>query len=295
MDVDALIVGGGPGGLVAAVYLARFRRTVVVVDAGSGRASLIPRSHNFPGFPDGIRGTELLERLRAQAVRYGAQIVAGRVEAVERIADGAFAVQSTAAPIEARMVVLATGVVDVEPDLPNLRDVIRRGLVRHCPICDGFEIDGQRVAIIGAGAKGAREALFIRHFSDDVTLFTLGGDAQSDEDRAALQAAGIRIVEEPLTEVAVEHDAIVGLQTIDGRAHRFDTLSSALGCIPNATIAAALDVERGDDGMIVTDSHLRTSVANVYACGDIVHDSLNQIAVAAGHAAIAATDIHNAL
>jgi thioredoxin reductase (NADPH) len=295
MDVDALIVGGGPGGLVAAVYLARFRRTVVVVDAGSGRASLIPRSHNFPGFPDGIRGTELLERLRAQAVRYGAQIVAGRVEAVERIADGAFAVQSTAAPIEARMVVLATGVVDVEPDLPNLRDVIRRGLVRHCPICDGFEIDGQRVAIIGAGAKGAREALFIRHFSDDVTLFTLGGDAQSDEDRAALQAAGIRIVEEPLTEVAVEHDAIVGLQTIDGRAHRFDTLYSALGCIPNATIAAALDVERGDDGMIVTDSHLRTSVANVYACGDIVHDSLNQIAVAAGHAAIAATDIHNAL
>jgi thioredoxin reductase (NADPH) len=295
MDVDALIVGGGPGGLVAAVYLARFRRTVVVVDAGSGRASLIPRSHNFPGFPDGIRGTELLDRLRAQAVRYGAQIVAGRVEAVERIADGAFAVQSTAAPIEARMVVLATGVVDVEPDLPNLRDVIRRGLVRHCPICDGFEIDGQRVAIIGAGAKGAREALFIRHFSDDVTLFTLGGDAQSDEDRAALQAAGIRIVEEPLTEVAVEHDAIVGLQTIDGRAHRFDTLYSALGCIPNATIAAALDVERGDDGMIVTDSHLRTSVANVYACGDIVHDSLNQIAVAAGHAAIAATDIHNAL
>lgn len=295
MDVDALIVGGGPAGLVAAVYLARFRRTVVVVDAGSGRASLIPRSHNFPGFPDGIRGTELLERLRAQAVRYGAQIVAGRVEAVERIADGAFAVQSTAAPIEARMVVLATGVVDVEPDLPNLRDVIRRGLVRHCPICDGFEIDGQRVAIIGAGAKGAREALFIRHFSDDVTLFTLGGDAQSDEDRAALQAAGIRIVEEPLTEVAVEHDAIVGLQTIDGRAHRFDTLYSALGCIPNATIAAALDVERGDDGMIVTDSHLRTSVANVYACGDIVHDSLNQIAVAAGHAAIAATDIHNAL
>ncbi|MGE5739337.1 MAG: NAD(P)/FAD-dependent oxidoreductase [Betaproteobacteria bacterium] len=295
MDVDALIVGGGPAGLVAAVYLARFRRTVVVVDAGSGRASLIPRSHNFPGFPDGIRGTELLERLRAQAVRYGAQIVAGRVEAVERIADGAFAVQSTAAPIEARMVVLATGVVDVEPDLPNLRDVIRRGLVRHCPICDGFEIDGQRVAIIGAGAKGAREALFIRHFSDDVTLFTLGGDAQSDEDRAALQAAGIRIVEEPLTEVAVEHDAIVGLQTIDGRAHRFDTLYSALGCIPNATIAAALDVERGDDGMIVTDSHLRTSVANVYACGDIVHDSLNQIAVAAGHAAIAATAIHNAL
>lgn len=295
MDVDALIVGGGPAGLVAAVYLARFRRTVLVVDAGAGRASLIPRSHNFPGFPDGIRGTELLERLRAQALRYGAQIVEGRVEAVERVADGAFAVQSTAAAIEARMLVLATGVVDVEPDLPNLRNVIRRGLVRHCPICDGFEIDGQRVAIIGAGARGAREALFIRHFSDDVTLFTLGGDAQSDADRAALQAAGIRVVEEPLAEVHVEHDAIVGLQTIDGRAHRFDTLYSALGCIPNATIAAALDVERADDGMIVTDSHQRTSVANVYACGDIVHDSLNQIAVAAGHAAIAATDIHNAL
>ena len=214
---------------------------------------------------------------------------------MQRVEQDAFEVRAGSTRLRTRTVLLATGVVDVEPDLPNLRDVIRRGLVRHCPICDGFEIDGQRVAIIGAGAKGAREALFIRHFSDDVTLFTLGGDAQSDEDRAALQAAGIRIVEEPLTEVAVEHDAIVGLQTIDGRAHRFDTLYSALGCIPNATIAAALNVERGDDGMIVTDSHLRTSVANVYACGDIVHDSLNQIAVAAGHAAIAATAIHNAL
>jgi thioredoxin reductase (NADPH) len=295
MDVDALIVGGGPAGLVAAVYLARFRRSVVVVDGGAGRASLIPRSHNLPGFPDGIRGTELLERLRAQALRYGAQIVEGRVEAVERIAGGAFAVRSSAAAMNARMLVLATGVVDVEPDLPNLRDAIRRGLVRHCPICDGFEIDGQRVAVIGVGAKGAREALFIRHFSDDVTLFTLGGDAQSGEDRAALQEAGIPVVEEPLTEVAIEHDAIVGLQTVDGRAHRFDTLYSALGCIPNATVAAALDVERADDGMIVTDNHQRTSVANVYACGDIVHDSLNQIAVAAGHAAIAATDIHNGL
>jgi thioredoxin reductase (NADPH) len=295
MDVDALVIGGGPAGLVAAVYLARFRRSVVVVDAGPGRASLIPRSHNFPGFPDGIGGIELLDRLRAQALRYGARIVEGRIEAIERVAGGAFAARSSATVIHARMVVLATGVVDIEPDLPNLPNVIRRGLVRHCPICDGFEIQGQRVAIIGVGAKGAREARFVRHFSEDVTLFTLASEPQSNEDRALLETAGIDIVEEALAAVDVAGDAIVGLQTVDGRSYRFDTLYSALGCVPNGTIAAALDVERAEDGMIVTDTHQRTSVANVYACGDIVHDSLNQIAVAAGQAAVAATDIHNAL
>jgi thioredoxin reductase (NADPH) len=295
MIVDALIVGGGPAGLVAAVYLARFRRRVVVVDGKSSRASLIPCSHNCPGFPEGISGNELLRRLREQARRYDATIVDGIVETVERARDASFVAHSATQTIRARVLVLATGVVDIEPQLPNLRDAIRQGLVRHCPICDGFEVIGQKVAVIGSGTKGVREAKFIRHFSDALTLFSLGPAGISGNEHEELTSAGIDLVESAVTEVHREDRAIVGLQTSDGRVHRFDTLYSSLGSVARSTLARQLGIECAEDGPIRTDRHQRTSVDGVYACGDIVDDTLNQIAVAAGHAAIAATAIHNSL
>jgi thioredoxin reductase (NADPH) len=295
MNSDALIVGGGPAGLVSAIYLARFRRSVVVIDGRSSRASLIPRSHNCPGFPEGISGNALLGRLRDQASRHGATIVENRVEAIELAPGGAFVAHCATQAIAARAVVLATGVVDIEPELPNLRDAIQQGLIRHCPICDGFEVIGQRIAVIGHGSKGTREALFVRNFTDTLSLFSLGAADIPDEDREALAANGIALVETAVTEVHREAGAIVGLQTADGRDHRFDTIYSALGSLRHCALARGLGVKCADDGAIITDRHQRTSVPRVYACGDIVHDALNQIAVAAGHAAIAATAIHNSL
>ena len=294
MILDALIVGGGPAGLVTAVSLARFRRDVVVVDAKDSRASLIPCSHNCPGFPDGIGGNELLERLRDQARRHGAVIIDDHVDAVER-SDGVLIARTAAHMFESRALVLATGVVDIEPDLPNLRGAIRQGLIRHCPICDGYEVKGQRVAVIGGGSKGVHEARFIRHFTDSLTLFSLGSAGISGEERAALDDARITLVESPVTGVHRAERAIVGLRTADGRDHRFDTLYSSLGTHCHCALAAALGADVATDGTIVTDRHQRTSSPNVYACGDIVHDALDQIAVGAGHAAIAATAIHNSL
>ena len=294
MILDALIVGGGPAGLITAVYLARFLRSVTVVDANASRASLIPRSHNCPGFPEGIGGNEFIERLRDQARRYGATIVEDHVDAVERC-DDRFAARCATRGYKARALVIATGVVDIEPPLPNLRDAIRQGLVRHCPICDGYEVQGRRVAVVGRGSKGAREARFIRHFTEWITLFSLEPAGISDAERRELAAAGIALIETPLVDVHREKGAIVGLRTADGRDHRFDTLYSALGSHCHCGLARAIGAHCAEDGTIVTDRHQRTSVANVYACGDIVHDSLDQIAVAAGHAATAATAIHNSL
>ncbi|MGE5169330.1 MAG: NAD(P)/FAD-dependent oxidoreductase [Rudaea sp.] len=296
MIFDALIVGGGPAGLVAAEYLARFRRSVVLVDAGAGRASLIPISHNCPGFPEGIAGNALLARLRDQASRYGAQRVEGAVERIERQeGPGRYVARTATDAFEARRIVLATGVVDIEPPLPNLKDAIRRGLIRHCPICDGYEVAGRATAVIGRGAKGAREALFIRHFTDRLTLFTLGPEEIDDQERARLAAAGIALVESAVKEVQVEGQALVGLRTDDGRHHRFDTVYSALGAVAQTALARELGLDCDDDGSIRAGAHQRTSDENIYACGDIVSDTLNQIAVAAGHAAIAATAIHNSL
>jgi thioredoxin reductase (NADPH) len=292
---DCLIVGGGPAGLTAAIYLARFRRDVRVVDGGGSRASLIPTSHNYPGFPDGISGRELLVRLREQARRYGAVLTDGTVEQLTQVADGHFRAIAGTEIVDARTVLLATGSMDVEPSLPNIKDAIRTGLIRHCPICDGYEVIDREVAVIGRGRKGINEARFLRHYTHKLTLFTLGTPHEiSEPERASLEACGIAVVDDALAEVCTQDGAIVGLQTRGGKTYRFDTLYSALGCHVRSELARTIGAACDDVGQIVVDDKLRTTVPGVYAAGDVAND-LNQIAVGTGHAAIAATQIHNLL
>lgn len=294
--LDCLIIGGGPAGLIAATYLGRFRRNVEVVDAGSSRASLIPLSHNYPGFPDGITGDELLIRLRDQASRYGARLTTGRIEHLSRNEDGTFMAMNGHQALQAKNVLLATGVLDIEPVLPNLADAIRQGYVRHCPICDGYEVIGQKVAVIGHGSKLMREALFIRHYTDNLTVLSLGQDiGLSDDEHRILSDHQIRVIDEPIAEVHIENGRIAALRGQSGKQHQFDTLYSALGTKVRSELALALGAERdGQDCLVVGQDHVETSIPGLYAAGDVV-SGLNQISVAAGQAAIAATAIHNRL
>lgn len=293
--LDCLIVGGGPAGLTAAIYLARFRRSVRVIDAGSSRASLIPTSHNYPGFPEGISGHDLLARLRAQARRYGAVLSAGHVDGIERVGDRTLVVRNDGETVEARTVLLATGVVDIEPQLPNLTDAIRRGLIRHCPICDGFEVIDKKVAVLGRGLKAVNETRFIQQFTPHLTLFTLGeGHDIGEHDRTALETDGVIVVDEPIVEVCIEIGAIVGVTCRSGKTYRFESIYSALGCDIRSELARGLGAACDGIGQILVDDKLRTTIPNVYAVGDVAND-LNQITVATGHAAIAATAIHNSL
>src|SRR5919109_119166 len=155
--MDCLVVGGGPAGLTAAIYLARFRRNFQVVDAGASRAAWIPSSHNHPGFPDGIQGTELLRRMRAQGARHRARIVPGEISRLERLPDGTFSASIEGTILRADTVLLATGAEDIEPGLPSLEYAVRRGFIRHCAICDAYEVIDQKVAIIGFGKCRIRE------------------------------------------------------------------------------------------------------------------------------------------
>ena len=130
--LDCLIVGGGPAGLTAAVYLARFHLDILVVDAGKSRASWIPCSHNHAGFPDGISGKELLKRMRAQACKYGAKVETARVTKLEKCSDGLFAAEWGSGNRKARTVLLATGVTNRKPQMDEeLHDeALSRGLIR---------------------------------------------------------------------------------------------------------------------------------------------------------------------
>lgn len=291
--LDCLVIGGGPAGLTAALYLARFRRRVMVVDGGEPRAAWIPASHNIPFFAEGIPGPEILAREREHVARYGVPFLTAQVAGLKR-QDGIFVAEvEHRPPIRARHVLLATGAVDVEPELPDVPDAVRRGLVRYCPICDGFESRGQRIAVIGHGARGAGEAAFIaRSYSHDVTLLTLGQRMDMDEaTRERLAECRVRVVEQPVVGLDVREGRIAALR-IGGQELRFDILYSALGLRYRTELAAALGAERDAAGALRVDAGMQTTVDGLYAAGDVVA-GLDQIVVGMGHAAIAATRIHN--
>src|SRR5690606_20513856 len=150
---DCIIVGAGPAGLTAAIYLARFHLSIRLFDSGTSRAALIPRTHNHAGFPDGISGTELLARMLAQAERYGARREFARVTTIKRENDS-FVVLTDASEYKSRSVLLATGVINNRPG--GMGDALHtealaKGLLRYCPICDGYEVTDQQVAVIGSG------------------------------------------------------------------------------------------------------------------------------------------------
>lgn len=293
--LDCLIVGGGPAGLTAAIYLARYRRSALVVDEAKSRCAWIPTSHNLAGFTGGIRGTDLLARIRAQAETYGGHIETGSVAALERVAGGFRAMLGDGREVNAAAVLLATGVIDGQPRVPHLYEAMQRGQIRVCPICDGYEVIDKRIAVLGHGAQAVGEARFIRTYSPAVTLLTLGEPMSlTVEERTELDAAGIAVIEEPVTAVDAGADQSTRLTLESGQILDFDTLYSALGITARSGLAEQIGAEMDADGRLIVDRHQRSSVPGFYAAGDVV-STLNQIAVAMGEAAIAATAIHNDL
>jgi thioredoxin reductase (NADPH) len=294
--LDCLIVGGGAAGLTAAVYLGRYRRRALVLDAGGSRLQWIPRTRNLAGFPDGIEGPELLRRLQEHVRRYGVPTEAVEVQRLQRLADGSFRAEADGRAWHARFVLLATGARDVEPEIDGIGAALKAGQVRYCPVCDGFETQGQRVAVLGRAGHGLRESLFLSGFGNEVTWLAMATQHEVDTaELARLREAGVRIAECPphRIECGVEGCGVrVALQ--DGQVLEFDTLYPALGLQHACDLATALGARSQPDGQLQVDAHQQTTVDGLYAAGDVAVD-LNQISVATGHAAIAATAIHNRL
>jgi thioredoxin reductase (NADPH) len=292
--LDAVIVGAGPAGLTAALYMARFRREVLVIDGGDSRASWIPTTHNHPGFPDGVSGDALLSLQRQHAVRYGARLQPGNVEALVVEGEG-FALTVDGERLRASTVLLACGVVDNAPALPDVDEAVRRTLLRICPICDGFEVTGQRVGVIGHGPLGAREALFLRTYAEQLTLIHIAApEALPDEERALLAQAGVTVIEAPIDSVELQPDRPRALCFSGPGRMEFDSLYSALGVTPRTELALTAGARHDDQGRLIVDDHQQTSIPGLYAAGDMVR-GLNQITTAQGEAAIAATAMHNRL
>ena len=288
--LDCVIVGGGPAGLTAAIYLARYRRKLALIDAGESRAALIPVSHNYPGFR-GIAGPALLTRLRDQAKQYGVSITPGNVTRLERRA-GCFTAHSSEGDFRARCVLLATGLLDNEPGIPGLAEAVSCGAIRFCPICDGYEAMDRRIGVLGTFSSGRTKALFLRTYTRDATLFTTDGEPEPSASVGELRRSGVKLAVGPV-KVDCQGSEVM-ITSRDGAVHHLDALYPALGCTVRSDLAVGLGAACTQSGNLLVDGHQSTSVAGLYAAGDVVSD-LHQLSVALGHAAIAATAIHNAL
>jgi thioredoxin reductase (NADPH) len=289
--LECLIVGGGPAGLTAAIYLARYRRTALLVDAGASRAAMIPASHNYPGFK-GIAGDDLLVRLREQALRYGAALERGSVTMLRPDAQGGFAAHWDGGQVATRTVLLATGLVDESPQIEGLPVGVYSGAIRYCPICDGFEAMDRRIGVIGTGEQATAKALFLRTYSREIMMFDSDDGHVAEQTRQRLAEGGILQAGRAQRVECTENGVTVTVE--NGARIDLDVLYPALGCEVRSELATALGADCTQEGNLKVDLHQETSVAGLYAAGDVVSD-LHQLAVATGHAAISATAIHNRL
>ncbi|WP_106475753.1 NAD(P)/FAD-dependent oxidoreductase [Phytohalomonas tamaricis] len=299
--LDCLIIGAGPAGLTAGINLRRFFRQVRIVDAGAPRAALIPRSHNYPGFPEGITGFELLDLLNEQLVANDGSVTPGTVTNLQRAADGHFIAELASSDgqptetIEAQIVLLATGVVDVDPVLEGIEALKEKRLVHYCPICDGFECTDTRIGIVTYGEHGVREALFMKNYSTNLVLVGVEGDlGLTPKAMAQLEREDIEVFVGQGRRAYADEQGAVHIEMTDGRDEAFDALYCALGTRVRNDLAAGLGVRHDEGGYLVVDDHMQTGIEGLYAIGDL-SNRLNQLTVATGQASIAATAIHNRL
>ena len=230
------------------------------------------------------------------ATRYGAEIVEGRVVEIARDEDRALfrARLDSGAVIAARGLILATG---VDTNLARLdsgdhQAAVRSGVLRYCPICDGFEHSDQRIAVLGSDLHGAAEAMFLRQYSRDVTLIPKWQVALTDKQRGELAASGVDVLEGRVLRLEATEEAM--FVAIEGEAapRRFDTLYPAFGSTPRSELAAMLGPLTDPNGCIPFSAFSDGLLPGVYAAGDVL-EGLDQISVATGQGAMAATRLHN--
>jgi thioredoxin reductase (NADPH) len=292
---DCVVIGGGPAGLTAAIYLARFHLKVVVIDSGQSRARLIPLTRNHAGFPEGISGSDLLARMRRQAHFYGAEIRDGTVESLAPQCNEFVARLGDGTAVRARSVLLATGVVNRRPptiDVETHDRALAKGLLRYCPICDGYEVTDRQIAVLGTGERGCEEALFLRSYTTAITLVAPpGGHELTAKQQECLTEAGIAIGGR-CTAISIRNEAIA--LDIDGVMTHFYSLYPALGSDIRSELAGQLGAHRSEEGCMTVDAHQRTNLTGLYAAGDVVL-GLDQISHAMGEGGVAATTIRNDL
>lgn len=290
---DCIIVGGGPAGLTAAIFLGRYRRKVLLMDTGEPRNYASRGIHGFLGYHE-IAPHELRARGRREAESIGVKLIEARATRVSKSGD-CFQIETEGATWSARRVLLAFGVRDTIPDLPGFEEFYGKSAF-HCPDCDGWEMRDRSIGVIGQGKAVAGLSLKLMQWSDDVTIFTDGSDPSlTGEQVSKLQAQGIRVKVDPITELEGDGGELAAVRLRSGERVECQAVFFTLGVERSCGLAeecgCALREETND---IEVDEHQETSVPGIYAAGDLTFGS--QLAIkAAAEGAVAAIAINKSL
>jgi thioredoxin reductase len=293
-DYDVVVAGGGAAGLNGALMLARSRRSVVVIDAGSPRNAPAAGVHGFLS-RDGIPPAELLERGRAEVRRYGGQVVTAEVGAVAP-ADHGFAVTlASGRMVRARRLLVATGLADELPDIAGLEARWGRDVV-HCPYCHGWEVRDQAIGVLATGPLSVHQALLFRQLSADVAVFAHTGPQLAGEEAEQLAARGISVVDGEVASLEIARDRLMGVRLSDGRVISRQVLAVSPRMVARAGFLAALGLRpaphpSGAGEYIPADAAGQTDVPGVWVAGNVT-DLMAQVGDAAAAGAVAGARIN---
>lgn len=290
---DMLILGAGPAGLTAAIYAARANLRVLVCEEklSGGEITSTEQLDNYPGFPEGINGMEFGQLLEQQALRFGANLIAGSIETVELHGEWK-KVFTTAGEYKGRTMVLATGTGPRYLGVPG-EDLLRGRGISFCATCDAPFFRGKRVAVIGGGDAAVEEALYLTRFAGKVLLIH-----RRDKLRAVSYLQD-KLLHHPNVEIfwdtvvkgfnGEQRLEAVLLQNVADNTTREIPVDGAflyVGRVPNTAFLHGVEMDAG--GYIITNEEMETSVPGVYAAGDIRRKFLRQVITAAADGAIAA-------
>ncbi len=285
-EVDVVVVGGGPSGLAAALWLARYRRSVVVIDSGEYRSARVERSHGYLG-RDPQRPTELLSTGRDELLAYPtASILRTSSTSIRRRPDGRFDVETEQHPLLAHRVVLATGVQDAFPEVDGF-DEHYGASVFHCPACDGYEARDRDVVALGWDARLVGFATTLLNWARSLTVVTNGHTFEGDQAcRRALADHGIELIERNARAFEGERGDLRCLVLDDGRRLDASWVFFSVAHVPRTGLAVALGCDLDDEGYVKVGREGQTTTAGVYACGDVT-PGLQLVAVAAASGVVA--------
>ncbi len=284
-EVDAVVVGGGASGLAAALWIARYRRSVAVIDSSEHRNDAVEVSHGYLG-RDPQKPADLVARGREELLAYpNAALRLARVTRIDRCEDGLFRVgfDDAGGDVVAHRVLLATGVVDVKPDIVGM-DEHYGASVFHCPACDGYEARDRHVVALGWDPHLAGFAAMLLNWACSVTVVTGGmGYGGDDACHALLDRYDIPVIDERITDLVGERGDLRAVRLADGRELPCSLVLFSVAHEPRVDLAVSLGCELDEEGYVVVDGEGRTTVKGVYAAGDLVPGlQLTQVAAAKG-------------
>ena len=284
-EYEVVVIGGGAAGLSAALVLTRARRRVAVVDAGTPRNAPAAHMHGFLS-RDGLPPGDLLAIGRDEVRAYGGDIIDGTVAGAVRSAGSDFRIQLTNGSIlSARRLLIATGLRDVLPDIPGIRERFGRDVL-HCPYCHGYEVRDQPIAVLGGTPDAVQHAQLLRQWSSDVVALP-NADILTTDQREQLAARGIGVVDGRVQRLVVDDDHLRGVELEDGRVVRRAAVFVRPHFAPHNDVLVALGAALDDSGWVVSDATGRTTVPGVWVAGNVANPRA-QVITAAGEGSSAA-------